>query len=186
MSQKLSQKFELKVADLRAVCDHNVFKFKNTTEIKPLDEIIGQKRAVQALEFGLNMNHSGYNIFVTGLAGTGKSTIIKDYVTKHAAKLTRPNDWCLVNNFKDEFRPLAVEVPAGKAISLSREVINAARKRRFHVYQVTTVEEGIQILTGTPAGKADNNGNFSPGTVYAAVQQKLRHYFKRSLELKKE
>ncbi|MDJ0816636.1 MAG: AAA family ATPase, partial [Desulfobacterales bacterium] len=67
MSKKLSKKLALKVSDLRGVCDHRVFKFKNTAEIKPLDEIIGQERAVQALEFGLNMNHSGYNIFVTGL-----------------------------------------------------------------------------------------------------------------------
>ncbi|MDJ0817007.1 MAG: ATP-binding protein [Desulfobacterales bacterium] len=128
LSEKLSKKLELKVSDLRGVCDHRVFKFKNTAEIKPLDEIIGQERAVQALEFGLNMNHSGYNIFVTGLEGTGKSTIINDYVTKHAAKLPRPNDWCLVNNFKDEFRPLAVEVPSGKAISLSRKINRLLQK----------------------------------------------------------
>ncbi|CAB1065325.1 ATP-dependent protease La (EC Type II [Olavius sp. associated proteobacterium Delta 1] len=122
MSQKLSQKFELKAADLRCVCDHRVFKFKNTSQIKPLDEVIGQERAVQALEFGLNMNHSGYNIFVTGLEGTGKSTIVQDYVTKHARTLPKPNDWCLVNNFKDEFRPHAIEVPSGKAVQLSKKI----------------------------------------------------------------
>jgi lon-related putative ATP-dependent protease len=118
----MSKKFELKAADLRCVCDHRVFKFKNTSQIKPLDEVIGQERAVQALEFGLNMNHSGYNIFVTGLEGTGKSTIVKDYVTKHAQTLPKPNDWCLVNNFKDEFRPRAIEVPSGKAILLSKKM----------------------------------------------------------------
>jgi len=51
---------------------------------------------------------------------------------------------------------------------------------------VSTVEEGIEILTGMPAGKADKNGNYPAGTVYGAVQQKLAHYFKRSLQLKKE
>ena len=118
----MSKKFELKASDLRCVCDHRVFKFKNTSQIKPLDEVIGQERAVQALEFGLNMNHSGYNIFVTGLEGTGKSTIVKDYVTKHAQTLPKPNDWCLVNNFKDEFRPRAIEVPSGKAVLLSKKM----------------------------------------------------------------
>ena len=118
----MSKKYELKAADLRSVCDHRVFKFKNTSQIKPLDEVIGQQRAVQALEFGLNMNHSGYNIFVTGLEGTGKSTIVKDYVTKHAQALPKPNDWCLVNNFKDEFRPRAIEVPSGKAGLLSKKM----------------------------------------------------------------
>jgi len=118
----MSKKFELKAADLRCVCDHRVFKFKNTSQIKPLDQIIGQERAVQALEFGLNMNNAGYNIFVTGLEGTGKSTIVKDYVTKHAATLPKPNDWCLVNNFMDEFRPRAIEVPSGKAAQLSKNM----------------------------------------------------------------
>ena len=118
----MSKKYELKAADLRCVCDHRVFKFKNTSQINPLDEVIGQERAVQALEFGLNMNHSGYNIFVTGLEGTGKSTIVKDYVTKHAQALPKPNDWCLVNNFKDEFRPRAIEVPSGKAGLLSKKM----------------------------------------------------------------
>lgn len=118
----MSKKYELKVSELRCVCDHRVFKFKNTSQIKPLDEVIGQERAVQALEFGLNMNHSGYNIFVTGLEGTGKSTIVKDYVTKHAGTLPKPNDWCLVNNFKDEFRPRAIEVHSGKAVLLSKKM----------------------------------------------------------------
>jgi lon-related putative ATP-dependent protease len=122
MPKKLSNKFELKASDLRCICDHRVFSFKNTSELRPLDEVIGQKRAVQALEFGLNMNHSGYNIFVTGLAGTGKSTIVKDYVTKHAHTLPKPNGWCLVNNFKDEFRPRAIEVPSGKAVLLSKQM----------------------------------------------------------------
>ena len=72
----MSKKFKVKTADLRCICDHRVFKFKNTSEIKPLKEVIGQKRAVQAIEFGLNMKSPGYNIFVTGLEGTGKSPIL--------------------------------------------------------------------------------------------------------------
>jgi len=122
MSKKLANKFELKAADLRCICDHRIFKFKNTSQIKPLDEVIGQERAVRALEFGLNMDHSGYNIFVTGLEGTGKSTIVKDLVTKHARTLAKPEDWCLVNNFKDEFRPRALKVPSGKAVMLGKKM----------------------------------------------------------------
>jgi predicted ATP-dependent protease len=73
-----------------------------------------------------------------------------------------------------------------KNLMLRKEVIDAVKKRKFHVYQVSTVEEGIEILTGVPAGKADKHGNYPKGTVYGAVQQKLAHYFKRSLQLKKE
>jgi lon-related putative ATP-dependent protease len=73
-----------------------------------------------------------------------------------------------------------------KNLMLSREIIDAVKKRKFHVYQVAAVEEGIEILTGIPAGKADPDGNFPKGTVYGAVQQKLKQYFQRSLALKKE
>jgi len=118
----MAKKNELKATDLRCVCDPKIFKFKNTTEIKPLDEVIGQKRAVQAIEFGLNMKSSGYNIFVTGVEGTGKSTIVRELVSKHAKTLTRPDDWCLVNNFKDHFRPKAIAVPSGKAVPFSKKM----------------------------------------------------------------
>jgi lon-related putative ATP-dependent protease len=68
------------------------------------------------------MKSSGYNIFVTGLEGTGKSTIVRDLVNRHAARLTKPDDWCLVNNFKDEFRPRAIAVPSGRAVQFSRKM----------------------------------------------------------------
>jgi lon-related putative ATP-dependent protease len=118
----MSKKYELKAADLRCICDPRVFKFKSTSEIKPLYGVIGQKRAVQAIEFGLNMKSSGYNIFVTGVEGTGKSTIVRDLVSKHAKSLPKPDEWCLVNNFKDHFRPKAIAVPSGRAERFSRKM----------------------------------------------------------------
>jgi lon-related putative ATP-dependent protease len=121
----MCKKYEIKPTDLRLVCDSRIFKFKTTAEIAPLDEVIGQQRAVQAIEFGLNMNSPGYNIFVTGVSGTGKSTIVRDLVTQYAKALPSPIDWCLVNNFKDEFRPQALAVPAGKGIRISKEMTKA-------------------------------------------------------------
>ena len=118
----MSKKSELKAADLRSICDPKIFKFKNTKQIKPLDEVIGQERAVQAIEFGLNMKSAGYNIFVTGVEGTGKSTIVRELVSKHAKTLPKPEDWCLVNNFKDHFRPKAIAVPSGKAVQFSKKM----------------------------------------------------------------
>jgi lon-related putative ATP-dependent protease len=152
----MSKKFELKAADLRCICDPKVFKFKNTSQLKPLEEVIGQQRAVQALEFGLNMNHSGYNIFVTGLEGTGKSTIVKDYVTKHARSRPKPNDWCLVNNFKDEFRPRAVEVPNGKAVLLSRKMnrfIQALQKDLPAIFESEPYLKRLSAIKDRYAGK---------------------------------
>ncbi len=73
-----------------------------------------------------------------------------------------------------------------KNLMLGKEVVDAVKRRDFHVYQVSTVEEGIEILTGVPAGKADKDGNYPAGTVYGAVQKKLKQYFNRSIQLKKE
>ncbi|UCD81628.1 MAG: ATP-dependent peptidase, partial [Desulfobacterales bacterium] len=73
-----------------------------------------------------------------------------------------------------------------KNLMLRKEVLDAVRKRRFHVFQVATVEEGIEILTGMPAGRPDKDGNFPQSTVYRAVQDKLAQYYRRSLQLKKE
>jgi lon-related putative ATP-dependent protease len=116
------KKHELKPAELRKLCDPKIFKFKNTSELKPLDEVIGQERAVQAIEFGLNMKDRSYNIFVTGLPGTGKSTIVRDLVTKHAKKQPTPDEWCLVNNFKDEYRPKALTVSPGQAVRFNKKM----------------------------------------------------------------
>jgi predicted ATP-dependent protease len=137
----MSKKFELKISDLRLICDPKIFKFKNTSEVKPLDTVIGQERAVEAIDFGLNMNDPGYNIFVTGLAGTGKSTIVRDLVTKHAITLSTPNEWCLVNNFKDEFRPKAIAIPPKNAIRFSKKmnrVIEGLKKELPEVFENET------------------------------------------------
>jgi lon-related putative ATP-dependent protease len=118
----MKTKFELTPSELRCLCDPAIFKFKDTSEIEPLDEVIGQQRAVQAIEFGLDMKSPGYNIFVTGQEGTGKTTIVRDIVQKQAAGLDTPVDWCMVNNFKDEYRPKAICLPAGSAVGFSKRM----------------------------------------------------------------
>jgi lon-related putative ATP-dependent protease len=118
----MSQRLELKPSELRRVCEAAAFKFKDTSELAPLDVVIGQERAVQAIEFGLNMRSPGYNIFVTGAEGTGKSTIVRDLATRHARTRPVPDDWCLVNNFQDEFRPIAIALPPGRGTSFAKKI----------------------------------------------------------------
>ena len=118
----MAAKNELRPEDLRCACDPRIFKFKDTSEIEPLDEVIGQQRAVQAIRFGLAMKSSGYNIYVTGQEGTGKTTIVNDIVQAQADDLETPGDWCMVNNFKDEYRPKAFMLPAGNAFKFSRRM----------------------------------------------------------------
>jgi len=113
---------ELTASELRYTCDPHVFTFKNTAEIEPLDDVIGQERAVHAIDFGLNMTSPGYNIFVTGIEGTGRTTIVRDITANHAQALPIPCDWCMVNNFQDEYRPKAIPVPSGSAVLFSKQM----------------------------------------------------------------
>ncbi|MCP4023595.1 MAG: AAA family ATPase [Desulfobacteraceae bacterium] len=118
----MSEKYKAAPADLTRECSDDPFSFKTTAQLEPLDKVIGQKRAVEAIDFGLNMTSPGYNIFITGLEGTGKSTITLDILTKHAALFDTPQDLCLVNNFDDEYCPKTMEMPTGSAVFFSRRM----------------------------------------------------------------
>ncbi|MBT8350371.1 MAG: AAA family ATPase [Deltaproteobacteria bacterium] len=118
----MAKKFELPASKLRSICTPAQFKFKNTSQVSPLDGVIGQERAVRAIGLGLDMNSPGYNVFVSGVEGTGKSTIVNYIVTQHAKNKPTPEDWCMVNNFKDEFCPKSITVPSGKANLFKKQI----------------------------------------------------------------
>ena len=97
-------------------CDPAWFKFKSTKDLVPLQEFLGQERAVRALEFGLDMMNDGYNIFVAGVSGAGKTSIVKSYIQKAIAarRDCKVFDWCYVHNFKEADAPRVVSLPQGK------------------------------------------------------------------------
>jgi lon-related putative ATP-dependent protease len=155
----MTKRFELKASDLRNVCDPKIFKFKNTSEIKPLDEVIGQERAVQAIEFGLNMKDRSYNIFVTGMAGTGKSTIVRDLVTKYAKKQATAVEWCLVNNYKDVYRPIAIAVSPGKALSFSKMMNKVVEDLKKDLPKALQSETYLKRLSKAKKKSAQESSN---------------------------
>lgn len=116
----MSRRLELKPAELRRVCPPARFSFEDTAELPSLDRVIGQKRAVQAIEFGLTVRGEGYHVFVSGPEGTGRHTIVRDLVQRFARTRPAPDDWCLVHNFEDEFRPRAVALPAGRGPAFAK------------------------------------------------------------------
>jgi lon-related putative ATP-dependent protease len=109
------KKCEVKVSDLRKDVEPALFKFKTTEEVKSLDSVIGQDRAVRAINFGLAMENNSYNIFVTGIRGTGRTTIVKDLLHKHAAKKSKPHDWLYLYNFENTDQPTALHLPSTQA-----------------------------------------------------------------------
>ncbi|AUG56602.1 ATP-binding protein [Acetivibrio saccincola] len=98
---------------LKKECKPDFFKFEDTSKLTFSDDIIGQERAVKAMEFGLNIKSKGYNIFMCGMTGTGKTSYAQNIAKKMAKKSKTPDDWCYVYNFDDSNRPKAINLPAG-------------------------------------------------------------------------
>lgn len=96
--------------------------FDNSSEISPYKDIIGQDRAVEAIELGLMMKKKGYNIYVSGINGTGKRSYLIKKVIEHAKKEPSPPDWCYVYNFLDGNRPLAICLKTGTSYKFKEDV----------------------------------------------------------------
>ncbi|MCM8777347.1 MAG: AAA family ATPase [Candidatus Omnitrophica bacterium] len=116
------EKFKVRVEKLRKECNLEDFTFNTTEDIAPLEGLIGQERAKKALEFGLKIRSDGYNIFVTGISGTGKTTSVEQAVRKTAEGQKVPDDWCYVHNFSNPDNPVALKLPAGMAVSFRRDM----------------------------------------------------------------
>lgn len=114
--------YKLSAGDLKYRCDPQKFPFENTAAVPPLEGMIGQERAVKAMEFGLRIKRSGYNIFMTGFTGTGKASYALSAVEKAALQEPRPDDWLYVYNFDSPGEPLALNLPAGQGALFSRHV----------------------------------------------------------------
>ena len=115
---------ELPPEKLRKECDPNVMRCKTTQELTPLQEIIGQERAVRALKFGLGIRDQGFNIYVAGYPGTGRKTAVKNFVEEIARVEPVPPDWCYVNNFSNSYEPKAIQLPAGKGKEFQSDMKN--------------------------------------------------------------
>lgn len=113
---------ELTVKQLYRTCDPSNLGCKTSADVQELDTIIGQKRAVRSLRFGLDIKEKGFNIYLAGIPGTGRTTALKRYLIEFAAKKPLPSDWCYVNNFQNPVEPNALQLPAGKAVQFQQDM----------------------------------------------------------------
>jgi len=178
---KLMGAQKLSASEVRATCDPSELDFETTAELPPLNEIIGQPRATEALRFGVDIDSFGYNIFALGPPGTGKMSFVKSVLDEVAKSKPVPDDWCYVYNFSEPHRPRALRLPAGMGNEFKRdmekliehlkreigrvfesedyqrqrqEVINALQRERDKVLaelERRANEMGFAII-GTPAG----------------------------------
>ncbi len=90
------------------------FNFASTAQLEPLSGVLGQARAVQALQFGISMQRPGYNVFVMGEPGTGRFSYVQRYLTEQAKQRPTPSDWLYVNHFNEMREPHALQLPPGE------------------------------------------------------------------------
>jgi predicted ATP-dependent protease len=141
------KKYEVPVDKLHWECDPKLFDFECTGDLAPLREFIGQERATRAVEFGINMTNTGYNIYVAGLTGTGKTSMVKAYIERvikereARAETLDLDDWCYLYNFKEPDNPQIVSLPQGKAKAFLEETTDLLNKIRHGLGQAFSSEE---------------------------------------------
>jgi lon-related putative ATP-dependent protease len=113
---------KIPVEQLTWHCDAEQLEFGTTDELPDLEGLLGQERALRAIDFGLNMHESGFNIYISGETGTGRASAIRCLLEKRAITEPTPSDWCYVYDFASPDRPLALELPAGSGNALEREM----------------------------------------------------------------
>lgn len=110
----MKNEFELSYRSLKSTCNPNLFKFDTTESLEPIQGGIGQDRGIKALEFGLNVDINGYNLYVEGPSGVGKTMYTKHFLDSISKKKKVPQDWCYVYNFNNPNEPVAIPLSAGQ------------------------------------------------------------------------
>ncbi len=136
--------FRVSATRLRRACDPRVFKFKTTAELEPLHGTVGQDRAVSAMDFGLSIEAEGFNVFVSGPPGTGRTTELRIQLERIAKARPTPRDWCYVFNFQDPARPEAVSLPPDKGHQLGDDIDDAIATLRREVPRAFESDEYAQ------------------------------------------
>jgi lon-related putative ATP-dependent protease len=122
MATDISKKLNIPYKKLYNACDISRFSFATTAELEKISEHVGQDRAMEALKFGMGMKHDGYNLYVLGSTGLGKHTTVKKILDEESSKGKTPSDWCYVNNFEHHHNPAVMQLPAGYARKLQRDM----------------------------------------------------------------
>ncbi len=124
---------ELPPEKLRAKIDANLLPFETTNECAICEGVIGQERALKAIQIGLDIKSRGYNIFITGMLGTGRTTTIKKFLDKIEKAKTPPDDILYVNNFKSPDEPSLIMLPAGKGISFKQAMATLIEELKSNI-----------------------------------------------------
>jgi lon-related putative ATP-dependent protease len=104
----------LPVEALARLTDPATLAFETTDDLAPIEDVIGQDRAVEAVRFGISIRQEGYNLFALGPSGVGKHSLVRRFLERRAPDEPTPPDWVYVHNFDAPHRPNAMPLPAGR------------------------------------------------------------------------
>ncbi len=104
---------QIEASEASRRCNPDDFSFENTAELEKLTQIIGQERALEALDFGISIRRPGFNLFVIGPEGSGRHSVIQSFIASRAQEDSLPSDWCYVQQFKQPHSPLALKFESG-------------------------------------------------------------------------
>lgn len=136
-----SDKFKLGIEKLKCTCDLDNIKFNSTEDIEPIRDIIGQDRAVQAIEFGLNMKQKGYNVYVAGSSGTGRNSYTNMLISKIKKNNINTRDWAYVYNFKNNNEPIALSFKCGQGKCFKKDMEEIVGKLRIEIPKIFSTKE---------------------------------------------
>lgn len=136
-------KYKVKIEDLKPKNVLNDIEFNTTKDISPIKDIIGQDRAVQAIKFGLKMNQKGYNIYVAGTSGVGRTSYTHALIKDHAKENPNKNlkDWVYVNNFKNSNEPTALCFDAGQGKVFKKDIEDIINKLKDEIPKIFNSKE---------------------------------------------
>ncbi|MDH3763567.1 MAG: AAA family ATPase [Gammaproteobacteria bacterium] len=103
-------------------CDLDQLEFETTAELEALDQPLGQDRALEAIEFGIDIEQQGFNLFVVGDPGIGKQQLVRQVLSRTVESADGQWDWCYVNNFSNPQKPKLLKLPAGMGQKLRRDM----------------------------------------------------------------
>ncbi|MCL4278848.1 MAG: AAA family ATPase, partial [Ignavibacteriaceae bacterium] len=145
MTYPKSQKHkELSLEDLRWKCNPDLLEFDSTQDLKPIEGILGQERALKAMRLGVEMRAPGYNIFICGMSGSGKATTVKQVLETIGADCPPLFDYAYVNNFKDPDRPILLKFSKGKAKVFKRNLFHAIEILKRKIPQALESEDYLE------------------------------------------
>lgn len=132
------EEYGLKPEQLTSPCNMEDLLFETTKDLKPLKGIIGQKRGVEALTFGLKIKKRGYNIYVAGISGTGRSSYTNSITEEFAKDLPVPYDWVYVFNFKNKDCPKALCLEPGVGKSFKWDIESLIERLKIIIPETFT------------------------------------------------